>query len=191
MSRCYRAGAATRARVGRPASTTTASQSPREPDAAGAEVRTERLHQPYHQGTEVHFDAPERELADLRAREVEQVVDDPRLALDSPFNGMSNATDARRLGRFRQPLERRRVEADDAQRLSEFVCNDGKCSVPVRFRARTNVFQRDNNLAIRAFAERTKSTSAQRSILATGLASERARQGLEASGWAVRENSKR
>jgi hypothetical protein len=43
---------------------------------------------------------------------------------------------------------------------------------------------------VRTFAERTKGVSAQRSILITGLASERTRQGTQAAGWAIRERAK-
>jgi hypothetical protein len=44
---------------------------------------------------------------------------------------------------------------------------------------------------VKTFAERKDLKGAQRNILATGLASERAREGLQATGWAVREHSKR
>jgi hypothetical protein len=44
---------------------------------------------------------------------------------------------------------------------------------------------------VRAFAERQNLKGAQRNILVTGLASERTREGLQATGWAVQEHSKR
>jgi hypothetical protein len=44
---------------------------------------------------------------------------------------------------------------------------------------------------VRAFAERKNLKGAQRDILITGLASARAREGLQATGWAVQEHSKR
>jgi hypothetical protein len=44
---------------------------------------------------------------------------------------------------------------------------------------------------VRTFAERKNLKGAQRKILVTGLASERAREGLQAAGWAVAERSKR
>jgi hypothetical protein len=44
---------------------------------------------------------------------------------------------------------------------------------------------------VRMFAERKDLKGAQRDILVTGLASERAREGLQATGWAVQEHSKR
>lgn len=44
---------------------------------------------------------------------------------------------------------------------------------------------------VKAFAERKDLKGAQRNILVTGLASARAREGLQATGWAVREHSKR
>lgn len=44
---------------------------------------------------------------------------------------------------------------------------------------------------VRAFAERKNLKGAQRNILVTGLASARAREGLQAAGWAVQERSKR
>jgi hypothetical protein len=43
---------------------------------------------------------------------------------------------------------------------------------------------------VRAFAERKNLKGAQRNILVTGLASARAREGLQATGWAVHEHSK-
>jgi hypothetical protein len=45
--------------------------------------------------------------------------------------------------------------------------------------------------AVKAFAERKDLNGAQRNILVTGLASARAREGLQATGWAVQEHSKR
>lgn len=45
--------------------------------------------------------------------------------------------------------------------------------------------------AVSAFAERKDMKGAQRKILVTGLASARAREGLQATGWAVQEHSKR
>jgi hypothetical protein len=47
--------------------------------------------------------------------------------------------------------------------------------------------------AVKAFAERNnlKSARAQRQVLVTGLASTRAREGLQATGWAVQEHTKR
>ncbi len=44
---------------------------------------------------------------------------------------------------------------------------------------------------VRTFAERQNLKGARRDILVTGLASERAREGLQAAGWAVAEHSKR
>jgi hypothetical protein len=44
---------------------------------------------------------------------------------------------------------------------------------------------------VKAFAERKNLKGAQRDILVTGLASARAREGLQATGWAVQEHSKR
>ena len=44
---------------------------------------------------------------------------------------------------------------------------------------------------VRTFAERKNLKGARRDILVTGLASERAREGLQAAGWAVQEHSKR
>ena len=44
---------------------------------------------------------------------------------------------------------------------------------------------------VKAFAERKNSKGSQRSILATGVASARAREGLQATGWVVREHSQR
>jgi hypothetical protein len=44
---------------------------------------------------------------------------------------------------------------------------------------------------VKAFAERKDLKGARRDILVTGLASERAREGLQATGWAVQEHSKR
>lgn len=44
---------------------------------------------------------------------------------------------------------------------------------------------------VRAFAERKDLKGARRDILVTGLASERARQGLQAAGWAVQDYKKR
>ena len=44
---------------------------------------------------------------------------------------------------------------------------------------------------VRTFAERKNLKGTRREILVTGLASERAREGLQAAGWAVQEHSKR
>jgi hypothetical protein len=44
---------------------------------------------------------------------------------------------------------------------------------------------------VKAFAERKNANGSQRSILATGVASARAREGLQATGWVVREHSPR
>jgi hypothetical protein len=44
---------------------------------------------------------------------------------------------------------------------------------------------------VRAFAERKDLKGTRRDILVTGLASERAREGLQAAGWAVRDYNKR
>ena len=44
---------------------------------------------------------------------------------------------------------------------------------------------------VKAFAERKDLKGAERNILVTGLASARAREGLQATGWAVKEHSKR
>jgi hypothetical protein len=44
---------------------------------------------------------------------------------------------------------------------------------------------------VRKFAERKDLKGARRDILVTGLASEQAREGLQATGWAVQEHSKR
>jgi hypothetical protein len=44
---------------------------------------------------------------------------------------------------------------------------------------------------VRAFAQRKDLKGTERNILVTGVASARAREGLQASGWAVREHSKR
>jgi hypothetical protein len=44
---------------------------------------------------------------------------------------------------------------------------------------------------VKAFAERKNLKGAQRDILVTGLASARAREGLQATGWVVQEHSKR
>jgi hypothetical protein len=44
---------------------------------------------------------------------------------------------------------------------------------------------------VKAFAERKNLKGAQRNILVTGVASARAREGLQATGWAVQEHSKR
>ena len=44
---------------------------------------------------------------------------------------------------------------------------------------------------VRAFAERKNLKGSQRKILVTGLASARARESLQATGWAVQEHSKR
>jgi hypothetical protein len=44
---------------------------------------------------------------------------------------------------------------------------------------------------VKAFAERKDLKGARRDILVTGLASERAREGLQATGWTVQEHSKR
>jgi hypothetical protein len=44
---------------------------------------------------------------------------------------------------------------------------------------------------VRTFAERKNLKGARRDILVTGVASERAREGLQATGWAVQEHSKR
>ena len=45
--------------------------------------------------------------------------------------------------------------------------------------------------SVKAFAERNNLKGAQRTILVTGLASARAREGLQATGWTVQEHSKR
>src|SRR5207249_6578023 len=44
---------------------------------------------------------------------------------------------------------------------------------------------------VKAFAERKDFKGAERNILVTGIASARAREGLQATGWMVREHSKR
>lgn len=44
---------------------------------------------------------------------------------------------------------------------------------------------------VKAFAARKNSTGVQRKILVTGLASARAREGLQATGWSIAEHSKR
>jgi len=44
---------------------------------------------------------------------------------------------------------------------------------------------------VKAFAQRKDFKGAQRNILVTGIASARAREGLQATGWAVQEHSKR
>jgi hypothetical protein len=44
---------------------------------------------------------------------------------------------------------------------------------------------------VKAFAERKDLKGTERNILVTGLASKRAREGLQATGWAVKEQSKR
>ena len=44
---------------------------------------------------------------------------------------------------------------------------------------------------VKAFAERKKLKGAEHNILVTGIASARAREGLQATGWAVQEHSKR
>jgi hypothetical protein len=43
---------------------------------------------------------------------------------------------------------------------------------------------------VKTFAERKNVKGARREILVIGLASERAREGLQATGWAVQEHSK-
>ena len=44
---------------------------------------------------------------------------------------------------------------------------------------------------VKAFAERKDFKGPERNILVTGIASARAREGLQATGWTVREHSKR
>jgi hypothetical protein len=44
---------------------------------------------------------------------------------------------------------------------------------------------------VKAFAERKNLKGTQRKILVTGLASARARDGLQATGWTVQEHSNR
>ena len=44
---------------------------------------------------------------------------------------------------------------------------------------------------VRTFAERKTLKGARREILVTGLASARAKEGLQATGWTVQEHSKR
>jgi hypothetical protein len=88
---------------------------------------------------------------------------------------------AREIGSERDPV----VALDLAGRILVVRTRGGRIEVPapVDYVAWTG--------QVRAFAERKDLHGARRSILVTGLASERAREGLQATGWAIRQVSKR
>ncbi len=95
---------------------------------------------------------------------------------------MINTVDmARRIGTERDPV----VALDLAGRILVVRTRGGRIEVPapVDYVVWT--------APVRAFAERKDLRGAQRRILVTGLASERASEGLQATGWAVQGHSER
>jgi hypothetical protein len=88
---------------------------------------------------------------------------------------------ARQIGTERDPI----VALDLSGRIMTVRTRGGRMEVPapVDYVVWTE--------PVKAFAERNQLKGVQRKILVTGLASARAREGLQATGWAVQELSKR
>jgi hypothetical protein len=87
---------------------------------------------------------------------------------------------ARRIGTERDPV----VALELVGRIVVVRTRDGRVDVPapVDYVAWTE--------PVKAFAERKNAKGGQRNVLITGLASARAREGLQATGWTVQEHSK-
>jgi hypothetical protein len=95
---------------------------------------------------------------------------------------MVNAVNmARQIGTERDPI----VALDLSGRIMTVRTRDGRMEVPapVDYVVWTE--------PVKVFAERNSKKGGQRKILVTGLASARAREGLQATGWTVQELSKR
>jgi hypothetical protein len=94
---------------------------------------------------------------------------------------LNAASMARQISTERDPV----VALDLAGRIMVVRTRNGRIEVPapVDYVVWTE--------PVKAFAERNSFRAAQRNILVTGIASARAREGLQATGWTVREHSKR
>jgi hypothetical protein len=88
---------------------------------------------------------------------------------------------ARQINTERDPV----VALDVAGRVLVVVTRSGRTEVPVP------VDYIVWTEPVRVFAERKTLKGSEREILVTGLASTRAREGLQATGWTVQEHSKR
>ena len=95
---------------------------------------------------------------------------------------MANAVSmARQIGTERDPV----VALDLVGRIMAVRTREGRVEVPapVDYVVWTE--------PVKAFAERKDMKGAKRKVLVTGIASARAREGLQATGWSVQEHSKR
>ena len=95
---------------------------------------------------------------------------------------MANAVSmARQIGTERDPV----VALDLVGRIMAVRTREGRVEVPapVDYVVWTE--------PVKAFAERKDMKGARRNVLVTGIASARAREGLQATGWSVQEHSKR
>lgn len=104
------------------------------------------------------------------------------VASEAEARFMLNAvTMAREIGTERDPV----VALDLVGRIMVVRTRGGRVEVPapVDYVVWTE--------PVRAFAQRRDLKGAERKILVTGIASARAREGLQATGWAVQEHSKR
>ena len=104
------------------------------------------------------------------------------VASESEARFMLNAVSmARQIGTERDPV----VALNLAGRIMVVRTRSGRVEVPapVDYVVWTE--------PVKAFAERKDFKGAERNILVTGIASARAREGLQATGWTVREHSKR
>src|SRR5436190_10961790 len=103
------------------------------------------------------------------------------VASEAEARFMVNAVSmARQIGTERDPV----IALDLAGRIMTVRTRGGRIDVPapVDYVVWTQ--------PVKAFAERNNSRGAQRKILVTGLASARAREGLQATGWTVQELAK-